>query len=355
MNSVKAAVIRVDPDRPAPEAIAAAGEVLRRGGLVILPTDTVYGVAADPVMPGAEARLYAAKERDAGKPIPLLVTDISDVARWGAVVSGRGRSLARRYWPGPLTLVVRRGEGYEGFRVPNHPVALAVLKAVGGILRVTSANRSGDPAARDAAAAQAALGARVDLVLDAGPSPLGMESTVVQEDGAELRVLREGAIPARDILARPVILFVCTGNICRSPMAEYLLRQWLGNDTDWVVESAGLAAVDGLPITVEAAQVLAEKGIRAMQHTSRALTRERVDAARIIVVMTNAHRDLVQDRYPGTEDKIALMRSFGYSDREEDIADPIGEPLEVYRKVRDDMDALMPDLILDLQDLIGKE
>ena len=116
----------------------------------MLPTDTVYGVAADPRVPAAVERLYAVKGRDARKPVPLLVTGVDEAERRGAIMGRRARRLAERYWPGPLTLVLPTGTGTEGFRVPDHAVTLAVLRAAGGGLRVTSANRSGAPAACDA-------------------------------------------------------------------------------------------------------------------------------------------------------------------------------------------------------------
>ena len=172
---------------------------LRRGALVILPTDTVYGVAADPRMPGAEKRLFRAKRRPDDKPIPLLAADCRQVEASRAELGAAGRALAARYWPGALTLVLKTGTTWEGFRVPNHPATQAILKAVGGVLRVTSANVSGEPPALTAAAAVAALGSAVELAVDAGPAPGGVPSTVVKIGLGACDVLREGAIPGAEI------------------------------------------------------------------------------------------------------------------------------------------------------------
>jgi len=345
--------LRVDRRKPGRHAIEQAASVLRQGSLAILPTDTVYGVAADPAVPGALDRIYEAKARDRGKPIPFLVADLAEVARAGAVMGWRARRLARRYWPGPLTLVLRTSEGYEGFRIPNHPVTLAVLRAVGGILRVTSANRSGEPAACDASTAAAALAGHVGIVLDAGPAPLGAESTVVQEDGDTLTILRQGALPVEAIHARPLVVMVCTGNICRSPMAEHLLRHWLGPDSPWDVRSAGVGAVGGEPPSEEAVIALADKGISAVHHRSQLLDQGLVDAADFIVVMTDDHRRIVQKRFPGVHGRVFLLKSFGPAGRDEDIDDPIGQSVDVYRDVRDEMNAVMPDLVLHLHEWLA--
>ncbi|MDD3089688.1 MAG: Sua5/YciO/YrdC/YwlC family protein, partial [Candidatus Omnitrophica bacterium] len=104
-----------------------------------------------------------------------------------------------RYWPGALTLVLRIGDAWEGFRVPDHPVMLAILKALGGVLRVTSANMSGEAPALTAAAAIAALGSAVDLAVDAGPAPGGVPSTVVKIWPGRYEILREGAVPSAEI------------------------------------------------------------------------------------------------------------------------------------------------------------
>jgi tRNA threonylcarbamoyl adenosine modification protein (Sua5/YciO/YrdC/YwlC family) len=186
-------------------ALAAAG-ILGRGDLVILPTDTVYGVAADPRVAGAEERLCRAKGRDFAKPIPLLVAGLEQAVDYGAVFGEAERRLASAFWPGPLTLVVRveradeRGPDrrFEGLRVPDDEVALSVLRASGGVLRVTSANRSGETPAVSAEEAVRALGEHVALVLDAGPRT-GAPSTVARVEDGGVRILRAGAIAGRTL------------------------------------------------------------------------------------------------------------------------------------------------------------
>jgi L-threonylcarbamoyladenylate synthase len=175
--------------------------VLGTGGLIIVPTETVYGLAASADRPDAEEALYTAKARDPRKPIPLLAADIDAVARFGARFTPRARRVAERYWPGALTLVLPVGDRWEGFRVPDHAVARAVAAAAGGVLRVTSANLSGAPPAVTAAQAEVALGGRVDLILDAGPCRWNQASTVVKAAEDRWILLREGVVPWADIEA----------------------------------------------------------------------------------------------------------------------------------------------------------
>lgn len=345
-------IVSVAAKRPDPAAIRRAVKVLRAGGLVIVPTETVYGLAADPGVAGAEDRIYEAKERDRGKPIPVMAVGVDAVTQWGARFSPAARRLARRYWPGPLTMVLPCGDRTEGFRVPDHAVMQALLKAAGGVLRVTSANVSGEPAATNAQDALAALGDRVGLALDAGPAGLGRESTVVDATGETVRVLREGAIPASLILARPLVLFVCTGNTCRSPMAEYLLRKWLGPDAAWDVGSAGVSTMDGLPANEAAVVALEELGLDASGHRSRLLTPALVDAADLIVVMTRTHQRIVLGQFPKARSKVVLLNAFNGARRNEDVEDPIGMSTDVYRHIRDVMNAAMPDLVLHMHELL---
>ena len=180
-------------------AIGQAVEALRRGSLIVMPTDTVYGLAADARLPDALDKIYEAKSRERGKPIPLLAVGVAAVEAFGARLGAVERRLAVRFWPGPLTLVLGVGERTEGFRVPDHGVALALLGANGGPLRVTSANVSGEPPALTAEAAACTVGVSVELILDAGPSPGGTPSTVAEVVNGEVRILRAGAI-ARELL-----------------------------------------------------------------------------------------------------------------------------------------------------------
>jgi L-threonylcarbamoyladenylate synthase len=182
-----------------PAGIAEAVAVLNRGGLVIIPTDTVYGLAAHPNVPGAEERMYRAKCRDPRKPIPLLAAGRGDVEAYGAALGPAERRLADAFWPGALTLILAARGREEGFRVPDDALARLILRAAGGLLRATSANLSGDPPALTAQEAAAALGPAVDFVVDAGPVRGGMASTVVKVERGQPRVLRAGALAPAEI------------------------------------------------------------------------------------------------------------------------------------------------------------
>ena len=164
-----------------------AARVLNAGGVVVIPTDTVYGLAAHPSVPEAVERLYTIKGREAKKPIALLAADETAVREFGYEIP---ETLAK-HWPGALTVVV----GPEGFRVPDHAWTRELLRRCGGVLRVTSANLSGQRAATDAPQALADVGLSADLVVDDGISPGGVPSTVVRvKDDGSYEILRAGAI-----------------------------------------------------------------------------------------------------------------------------------------------------------------
>ena len=199
MNRNHPQILRVNSRHPEKDVISHAAETLCKGDLVIFPTETVYGVGAHMNVAGAMEKLYSAKERDRNKPIPILIDGAGRVTEFGVDLSGIARQLADRFWPGPMTLVLKTQDGFEGFRVPDHAVAIELLQSVGGALRVTSANRSGDRPALTAEEAVQSLRDSVALVLDSGRSPGGEPSTVVLVDNEELKVIRCGAIGEEEI------------------------------------------------------------------------------------------------------------------------------------------------------------
>ena len=203
---------RADLDARAGE-IESAVRILRAGGLVAIPTETVYGLAADASNPAAIRRLYEVKGRPLGHPVIVHIASIESLSHWAARVSEDARRLAEACWPGPLTLVLPRtsvavdevtgGLDTVGLRVPDHPLALALLRAFEGGLAAPSANRFGRVSPTTAEDVRADLGSDVDLVLDGGPCGVGVESTIVDcsEEGAPPVILRPGGLTAERIEA----------------------------------------------------------------------------------------------------------------------------------------------------------
>ena len=199
----------VDPRRPDPAAIAEAAAVIRDGGIVAYPTDTLYGLAADPRDPRAVARLFAVKGRPADRAVPVIAADERAAVEAGRL-AGRTRALARHFWPGPLTLLVRADPRLApavysesrlvGVRVPDSEVARALALAAGGLITATSANRSGAGATADPNDLEPLAASGLDLLLDAGPAPGGPPSTIVDVTAELPLLVRPGAVAWERVL-----------------------------------------------------------------------------------------------------------------------------------------------------------
>jgi L-threonylcarbamoyladenylate synthase len=204
MNPLRTELIQADD----PKAIARALEVLQADGLVVIPTDTVYGLAVRAFSQAAIDRLYQVKQRDADRAIPILIAGQQAMTQVALKPTPAALRLASRFWPGPLTLVLYghprlpsnlSADKTIGVRVPDHPVALNLLSAAGP-LAVTSANLSGDPPARFAGEALQGLRDKIELVLDAGETPGGQPSTVVNCIGSYPDILRHGPVSQDEII-----------------------------------------------------------------------------------------------------------------------------------------------------------
>jgi tRNA threonylcarbamoyl adenosine modification protein (Sua5/YciO/YrdC/YwlC family) len=344
------------PDRG--EIVQQAVQALMEGRLVAFPTETIYGLAAAAWLPEAVDRLAECKGRQDLKPMALAIRAPEEIRRWVPKLGQMGWRLARRCLPGPLTLVcdMDSGEGFAeqlpesvrrwvcpaetlGLRVPDHDAILHVLHSLPGPLVLTSANPSGGAEATRAGEVARTFGDRLALIIDDGPSPLGRASTVVHIQGENWKVVREGVISSAVLqsLTACLIVFVCTGNTCRSPLAEALCKKMLADQLQcpveelpqhgFLVRSAGMAAITGDRATPEAIETARELGVDLQSHQSQPVTGELVFQADYLVAMTQTHVQNLLSRFPHDAPTPVLLCPEGA-----DVPDPIGCDKAVYRE-----------------------
>ena len=357
-----AAVIRLKQEEDFRDVVHQAVQVLAEGGVVAFPTETVYGLAAHALHAQAVDRLLQAKGRPEGHALALAIKGYAEAWDYVPDLSPLAGRLARRCWPGPVTLVVddRHPESLlnhlpesvfravvpeqtVGLRVPAHQLILEVLQLLAGPLVLTSANLHGQPEAVTGEDVLRSLGDRIHLVLDDGPCRYGRASTVVRvfNSPPEVKLLREGVVSAGTVrrLASLIVVFVCTGNTCRSPMAEHLFRHLLAQrlkctpeeleDRGVLVFSAGVAAATGAPASPEAVETLRQRGMTLEGHEAQQINDQLVRHADLLLTMTQGHRHAVVEHWPEAASRTFLLC------RDQDVADPIGGPLEAYRRCAD--------------------
>lgn len=355
--SSRAQVIRLEQVGDLWEVVEQIAGGLGAGSLVALPTETVYGLAASAQHGRAVRRLQNVKGRPTEKPLTLALHSAAAVIDCIPDMSRLGRRLVRRCLPGPVTFVFHTaGDGFlarlpddvrqavapqnsVGLRVPAHDVVRAVIQQLDVPLALTSANQSGQPDATTATQVIEQFAEGIELVVDDGPSRYGQPSTVVEIQGDRWSVLREGVVNENTIrrLASCLVLFVCTGNTCRSPMAEAIARKLLAErlgcslqeleQRGFVLMSAGVAASLGNRATPEAVEAVADMGVSLADHISQPLTRELLEQADYIFPMTRSHQHAILMECPEAAARTRLIRT-----DEQDVSDPIGGGIEQYRQ-----------------------
>jgi tRNA threonylcarbamoyl adenosine modification protein (Sua5/YciO/YrdC/YwlC family) len=324
-------VIKVSPDFPEPKLIDEAAVVLRNGGLVAFPTETVYGIAADALNQKTIDRLYEIKKRPKDKPFSIHIADFDSLENLGIALSKDAERIARRFWPGPLTLVAFNNNKEKiGIRMPDKKIAYLLLKKAGVSAVAPSANISGNKPPITAEEVLSEMRGHVDIILDGGRTRIGIESTVMDVTEKPFKILRQGAIPSEEVLIDYNILFVCTGNSCRSVMAKGIMEKFInesGLSAKVHIDSAGTSTFAGIGPAPNTVIAMKEEGVDVSGHVGKNINNDILKRSDIIFVMEKVHRNIILSMMPGIESKIKLLRE------SEDVPDPIGKSIEEYRYV----------------------
>jgi tRNA threonylcarbamoyl adenosine modification protein (Sua5/YciO/YrdC/YwlC family) len=333
-------IVKVNIHHPQEEYAVEAAEVLRRGGLVIIPTETVYGIAANMLNRKTVEKLYEIKQRPKDKPFSLHIGSKSDLDEYACDIPPVAYKAMHAFWPGPVTMILKGKEiPSVGVRMPDHAVALKVIALSEVPVVCPSANLSGVTPPVNFSQAIKGFDGIVDYAFDAGETKYKQESTIVDFLSPAPAVVREGAIPREEIekvIRKKTVLFVCTGNSCRSVMAQGLLKKKLKEKKrdDVEVWSAGMMTTVGLSATEFTRELLRREGVDVSSHRSQQVTVEMLQQADIILVMERHHEERLLQACPEVKKRLFLLKEFAKIDdgNRMDIADPIGGSLEIYRK-----------------------
>ncbi|OYP29499.1 Sua5/YciO/YrdC/YwlC family protein [Rhodopirellula sp. MGV] len=338
-------------------------QALTEGQVVALPTDTSYGFAAHALTQAAVEKLFEMRGPSTA-PLAISVRSRQAAEDFYCEPSPVARRLTHRCWPGPLTIVTPcdhphsaikqlppgvqdliLGEHHGvGFRVVDHRILEAIHRFMAAPLVLAGAHRVGENGRSgksnfDAQGVLDQFGGEVPLLLDDGQTRYGGVSTVARVIGSRWELLREGVIEraAMNQFVKPVIVLVCTGNTCRSPMAETLMREQLrkklGREDAVRVLSAGVAASNGSCASPQSIEVMGERSLDLTGHASQPLGDEIMNVADLVLTMTRAHRAAILAAWPEMYDRVFTLRHDGG-----DITDPIGMPVETYRQCADQME-----------------
>ena len=330
-------IFKINSENPDKNKIKEAAAILKAGGLVAFPTETVYGLAALPNTIAVEKLRYI-KNRYEVKQFSFCIHSIEQAEQMAGVISTLAYKLMNKFWPGPLTLILASRPGETvGLRMPDHPVAQLLLKEIDEPVFAPSANFSGEKAPVNAQEVLKALAGKIDIVIDSGESKLKASSTVCKVADESFEIIRQGAITQEmidQVLKTKDILFICTGNSCRSAMAEGIMKKMVKSSENIHVSSAGVAAYEGMPASEEAVLVMQAQGVDISAHKARRVTDMMLKQADFILVMDQGHKQYILKQRGELNNKVFLLKEFS-EDKSGglSIGDPIGMHITFYEKV----------------------
>ncbi len=357
---MKTHVLQIDSARPEPANLAQAARLIDDGNLVAIPTETVYGIAARAEKETLE-KLSQLKNRQPDKFYTVHIGSKTKVHDYVPHIGLLGEKLIDRFWPGPLTIVftlnkddlrIQREKLDEslfsilyptntiGIRCVSDPIGAGILDICSCPVVVPSANVSGLPPATDAKTVLKAFDGQIPMIVDGGPCEYRKNSTVITIEKGSVSILREGVLSNQAIKDASTIqiLIVCTGNTCRSPMAEGMFKKELSEnfgcgidelpEKGYKIISAGTMGASGWPASEEAINACADMQIDIRRHRNQPLTNTLIRQSDLIFAMSRAHWQAVVGLCPEKTDRCMLLG-------DDEIPDPIGQNRRVYRKCAD--------------------
>ena len=354
-------VVKLDPYKADIAKIKEAATLVDAGSLVAFPTESVYGIACRAKIDSL-IKLNNLKGREPDKYYTLHISQKSEAKKYVPNVGLKADKLIRNAWPGPLTIIfelddqdmakqqnsLKRGvfeclykNNSIGIRCPDNPIASTLLRLTHNPVVAASANVRGRQPATNAEEVLAQLSGQIDMLLDAGPCKYKKSSTVVKIGKKGLEILRQGVYSVAELKAMSEIkfLFVCTGNTCRSPMAEGIFRKYIAeklqckvdhlDEMDYKISSAGVIDLENSPASEEAIAACAAKGIDIRAHRNRALSRELIEENDFIFAMSRMHCERVISLSQEAANKCYLLA------KDKDIPDPIGQGQQVFNNCAD--------------------
>lgn len=347
------------------DVVHRAVQSLAEGKLVAFPTETLYAVACSAMHEAAVERIQNITSSN-DNPLALGVKGLHEALDFIPAMSPLGRRLARRCWPGPVTLIfgadtpnslLRRlparvqqaiaPNAQLALRAPAHAMLQDVLRLLVGPVVLARAQRAGSEQPQSAQDVVKILGDDAPLVLDAGRCRFSQPASIVRVSQNKFEVVRPGVVSEQNLkrLASQILVFVCTGNTCRSPMAEVICRKLVAEKLNCpldqlesrgvIILSAGIAAMMGGRAAHEAVEtVRTEYNLDLTGHSSQPLTEQMVRQADRLFVMTRSHRQAILSEFPDAGDRVSLLNR-----DETDISDPIGGPLDLYQRCAKQMES----------------